>query len=62
MDKPIINRRFDGEYSTVLLPGGIIETMWFPHDPDEREVCVGRSTIAAIAQRHIADHTPSHSS
>lgn len=32
MDKPLTTRRNGGEYSTVALPGGILETMFFPDD------------------------------
>lgn len=54
MNKPIINRRIGGEYSTVVL-GNVIETMWFGDDGTER--VVSRTVIdpAVIARRHIEE-------
>ena len=54
MDKPIIARRVGGEYSTVALPNGVIETMWFGDDGSTRTV--GRTyppSIKDIAAQHI---------
>lgn len=55
MNQPIITRRAGGEYSTVELVGGIIETMWFGDDGSQ--VMVDRTylpTAQAIAAEHIA--------
>ncbi len=55
MNKPIITRREGGEYSTVLLPGNIVETIWFDDDGSSRVVSrtVLRS-VESIAWEHIA--------
>lgn len=55
MDKPIINRRVGGEYSTIVLPNGIIETMWFGDDGSQR--FVARTVMpnpAIVAKSHIS--------
>jgi len=51
MFAPIITKRNDGEYSTVMLSNGVIETMFFPIKGESR--VVGRTSISVIAQRHI---------
>lgn len=54
--QPIITERYDGEFSTVELPGGVIETMWFGEDGSQ--VLVGRTypqTKIAIAEQHISE-------
>lgn len=54
--QPIITERYDGEFSTVELPGGVIETMWFGEDGSQ--VLVGRTyphSKARIAADHIAE-------
>jgi len=53
--KPVIIRRGDGEYSTVTLPNGIIETCWFGSDGSSK--VVGRTMpilIPTIAEQHVA--------
>lgn len=55
--KPIIIRRSHGEYSTVTLPDGIIETVWFGNDGTSQ--VVGRTmplSIPTIAEQHIEKH------
>lgn len=52
--EPIITRREGGEYSTVLLPSNIVETIWFGNDGSSR--VVGRTvigSIAALAREHV---------
>lgn len=58
MEKPFITKRSAGEYSTVTLANGVIETMWFPKDPNELPITVGRTytDLATIAKRHIDDY------
>lgn len=54
MERPIINRRIGGEYSTIVLPDGCVETMWFGDDGEQR--MVGRTwpeSARQIAQKHI---------
>ena len=54
MDKPIINRRIGGEYSTITLPGGTIETVWFGSDGEQR--MIGRYyplSAREVAAMHI---------
>lgn len=61
MSNPIITRTRNGEYSTVRLPNGVIETMWFPDDPRLFAVQVGRTlpeTLEQVAKRHIEYDTP----
>ena len=57
MEKPFITRRYGkGEYSTVTLPDGVIETCWFGDDGSSR--VVGRSrplTLASAAEKHISE-------
>lgn len=57
MDKPFIVRRNDGEYSTIQLPNGVVETVWFPEDETKTSVTVGRTYVglASVAERHIRD-------
>ncbi len=56
MFRPILTRRPSGEYSTVVLPDGSIETLFFPDDGSE-SVLVGRTlSLGAIAKRHIAEY------
>ena len=50
--EPIIQRYEGGEYSTVLLPDGVIETVWFDDDGSSR--VVARTPLSAIARRHVA--------
>lgn len=57
MEKPFITRRSGGEYSTVTLPNGVIETCWFGDDGSSE--VIGRSypqTLASAAQEHINAH------
>lgn len=57
MPKPHITRRHDGEYSTMVLPSGTIETFWFGDDGSE--VFVNRTmpeSLATVAERHIRTH------
>jgi hypothetical protein len=49
--QPIITRRYNGEYSTVLLPNGVVETMWFGKDGTQR--LINRSF--ALLTQHAAD-------
>lgn len=58
MEKPFIVRRSAGEYSTVHLTNGVIETMWFPKDPNELPITVGRTYtgLSEIAKSHINDY------
>lgn len=52
--QPFITRRSNGEYSTVLLENGVIETVWFPRVGES--VIVGRTwpqSIISAAQEHI---------
>lgn len=54
MEKPIVTRAVGGEYSTVRLTDGCIETMWFGDDGDTRTV--GRyfpMGVRAVAKMHI---------
>lgn len=56
MNKPIINRRIGGEYSTIVLPDGTIETMWFGDNGDQRMVArTFPESTRLIASRHIAE-------
>lgn len=55
MNKPIIHRGIGGEYSTVVLPNGIVETIWFGDDGSQQ--FVGRTSLPTaelIAQSHIS--------
>lgn len=59
MSNPIITRRAGGEYSTVVLPDGWIETCWFPDDPAEPSRVIGRTapqSVRDIAAAHIVEH------
>lgn len=52
--KPLITHRSGGEYSTVILPDGVIETVWFDNDGSSQ--IVGRTypqNKAAAAEAHI---------
>lgn len=55
-EKPFITRRHgQGEYSTVTLPNGVIETCWFGDDGESR--VIGRTiptTLASAAEAHIS--------
>jgi hypothetical protein len=54
-NRPHITRAPGGEYSTVRLPNGVIETMWFGDDKSQR--LVGRTrpeSLATVAAQHIA--------
>ena len=56
MARPIITRRPGGEYSTVELPDGSIETMWFGDDGTNR--FVGRTwppNIREVLRQHIEE-------
>lgn len=50
MFEPIIARYSDGEYSTIVLPNGIVETMWFGDDGEQRFISRTNSAMAA----HVA--------
>lgn len=52
--KPLITRRPGGRYSTVRLPDGVIETVWFGDDGSA--VTVGRTYqgMRETADKHIA--------
>jgi hypothetical protein len=54
MDKPIITPAVNGEYSTITLPGGLIETIFFGDDGSQ--VFVGRTVMSVreIANQQIA--------
>jgi hypothetical protein len=56
-EKPLITRRCGrGEYSTVTLPNGVIETCWFGDDGESR--VIGRTyprTLANAAESHIRE-------
>lgn len=54
--KPITTRGVGGEYSTVLLPDGTVETVWFGDDGSHRFVKrTVLPSVADIAKQHIAD-------
>ncbi len=54
--KPIVTRDGKGgEYSTVIRPDKMVETMYFS-SPYADGIVVGVSSIAAIAERHVAEH------
>lgn len=44
-----------GEYSTVELPNGVIETMFFPDDPDAKAILIGR-TVPKSLRGYMEDH------
>jgi hypothetical protein len=49
-----ITRRLTGEYSTVVLANGVIETCWFGKDGSSR--VIGRTlprSLAQVAEEHI---------
>lgn len=53
--QPIVTRIKDGEYSTIVLPNGIVETVFFADDGTSRTV--GRTvpeSTRRIHERHIA--------
>lgn len=52
--KPFIISKPGGHYSTVRLPDGVIETVWFSEDGSA--VTVGRTCqgIRETAEKHIA--------
>lgn len=57
-DAPIITRRTYGEYSTVRLPDGMVETAWFPDDTRESYTVIGRSwgpLSRETSRMHIAE-------
>lgn len=57
--RPIITRRPNGEYSTVTLPDGTVETCYFPDDPGEPSRVIGRTDphdVRRLAAKHIAEH------
>lgn len=56
MNKPIRTRRNGGEYSTVLSPDGIIETMFFPDDPARYPRVVARTASIERAHREAIAH------
>lgn len=47
MSKAITSRGDGGEYSTVLLPDGIVETMFFGDDGSSRTVARSKSVERA---------------
>ena len=58
MNKPIITRRPGGEYSTVTLSNGFVETLWFPDDGSPA-VLVGRTRpedVRRIHAQHIENY------
>ena len=55
MNKPYITTRPNGEYSTVVLPDGGIETCWFGNDGSSK--VIGRylpPSLSTVAYGHIA--------
>lgn len=51
-----ITRRYNGEYSTAILPNGVIETCWFPDGGPS--VVIGRTvpvSLSEAAAKHIED-------
>lgn len=58
----LIVKRSRGEYSTIRLPDGMVETVWFPDDQGEPSVTVGRTWtgLAAIAEKHIHEWEQTH--
>lgn len=59
MRDQILTRRSGGEYSTVRLPNGVIETMWFGDDGTTRMVSrTLPESLDSIAERHIRKDTP----
>ena len=41
-----------GEYSTIVLPNGMIETMFFPADGGNA-ITVGRTSVRSVMLDHI---------
>lgn len=59
MEKPLIKRGIGGEYSTISLGNGMVETMWFPDDPNVQPSLVGRSverTLKGYQAEHISNY------
>jgi hypothetical protein len=44
-------RTSDGEYSTIVRPDLMVETMFFPADGSDGKV-IGLSSLAALAEQH----------
>lgn len=56
MEKPVITKAVGGEFSTVLLPSGVVETIWFGNDGSQ--VIIGRTypfSIRDEAAKHIRE-------
>jgi len=60
MNKPIVKRGYrnglPGEYSTVELPNGVIETVWFADDDVVPSLIIARTvprSILDIQNEHI---------
>lgn len=53
--KPIVTAVEGGELSTVELPSGIVETIFFPDDPMIAPTVVNRSSLRAIMGYHRDD-------
>lgn len=54
-------RTEDGEYSSVLRPDGVVETLFFRNgEGDGNAEVAGMSSLSALAQRHREDHAKRH--
>jgi hypothetical protein len=53
--EPIITKANGGEYSTIVRPDKLVETVWF-ESPTAVGVVVGISDIRAIATKHVQAH------
>lgn len=54
--RPIITKRADGQYSTVLLPNEVVETMWFGNDGTAKTISRTVVRVRDIAERHIKEY------
>lgn len=58
-------RRGNGEYVTTRMPNGVIETCWFPDDPNKPSRVIGRTMprlVEDVASEHIAAYEDKPSS
>lgn len=54
-DKPYLSSNMHGQYSTVIRPDKMVETMFFPRDGSE-PVVVGLRSVQAMHEQAIREH------
>jgi hypothetical protein len=60
MQSPVVVVRPGGFYSTILLPNGVIETLWFGNDGTDKLVgSTHQPTLQEMSKKHIASYESS---